>query len=889
MNCKQSLSGRVPVFSMLLCCILVPAVFSSTAFLIPPKSQNFFELTNVVTMHDLKRSSAEEASYIFRAQLKVNSVWHTEKEQLLQVFITYSKVSAPAKARKSSVTAEITKIPDRPFYVSLIAGKPSKVIAHTSRDQSLLNLERAFASLLQLEYQNGPVTEVGVSGKCNAFYAVKSSTRIEKIKTDCSHWDLKVNYRAEQALGISRVSQEIVEYELSADGKLMQAISSEKHRIALTSKPDVGSEVSSQFTLTHLVESSDLVEQLEFGTLDEAVKSLLEWYRVFDIEADVDGALSEIKDSKTLKEQIAHFDSEFTSEHIGKQSLALTTAELLPLARITNQQEFVEILKERKDSVTPLIDLLAAVQTIDAHNAVTELYKFESEDDTDILEQYLQSLCVGTHPERAIIEALFERLQTKDENAKIAGEKLRDTVIQTVAALTRQSGFDPNDSLLQKVRKFILENLNEKCEEIDCKIVNIRALQNLQDVSTLPTLFNKALKGEVAESVAALQALKSFPITSFNEAQRHSLADIFYQNNRKYDTSARVIALDILLALKPTKEQLSELLTYLNSNDRHFEIKTFVIQKLRMIADKCPRFKALLNACLRELPEVNNYHVIAQKGLTTVLTRELSKAPAFNESLLSVQEIYQGILKRGTVELLLGAGKEEFSSFKIGIYTSGLASFVADDEDVAEDEIEDESPATAGMEISVQGVLLRPLVFFTGKGELMGHVWSGTASDPTPAYQATILAEDHEHYVILSSGATVYMRVVGTRSIDLNGKVELSLWNRNANTEINQNTGTAVVGSMIAGFTYARVENKFTVTSEPRISLQADIDFYSGVKLCMKLQRPDMLLSQSNIKSVYLSPNSYYKHIRSKSTNKLVGRTLALNQKNNEMCNLISE
>lgn len=122
---------------------------------------------------------------------------------------------------------------------------------------------------------------------------------------------------------------------------------------------------------------------------------------------------------------------------------------------------------------------------------------------------------------------------------------------------------------------------------------------------------------------------------------------------------------------------------------------------------------------------------------------------------------------------------------QIGIYTSGLTSFIGDAEDASEDEA-DESPATAGMELAVQGILLRPLVFFSGQGELMGHVWSGTASEPTPAYQATILAEDHEHYVILASGATVYMRVVGTRSIDLNGKVEFSLWNRNANTEIKQ-------------------------------------------------------------------------------------------------------
>lgn len=106
--------------------------------------------------------------------------------------------------------------------------------------------------------------------------------------------------------------------------------------------------------------------------------------------------------------------------------------------------------------------------------------------------------------------------------------------------------------------------------------------------------------------------------------------------------------------------------------------------------------------------------------------------------------------------------------------------------DSADEDETDDSPSTAGMEISVQGILLRPLVFFNGQTELMGHVWSGTASELTPAYQATTLAQDYEHYVVLASGATVYMSVIGSNSIDLNGKVELSIWNRNANTEINQ-------------------------------------------------------------------------------------------------------
>jgi microsomal triglyceride transfer protein large subunit len=39
------------------------------------------------------------------------------------------------------------------------------------------------------------------------------------------------------------------------------------------------------------------------------------------------------------------------------------------------------------------------------------------------------------------------------------------------------------------------------------------------------------------------------------------------------------------------------------------------------------------------------------------------------------------------------------------------------------------------MEITALGVQIRPFVFFSGQGELMGHVWSGTGSEKTPAFQ----------------------------------------------------------------------------------------------------------------------------------------------------------
>lgn len=90
------------------------------------------------------------------------------------------------------------------------------------------------------------------------------------------------------------------------------------------------------------------------------------------------------------------------------------------------------------------------------------------------------------------------------------------------------------------------------------------------------------------------------------------------------------------------------------------------------------------------------------------------------------------------------------------------------------------------MEITLQGQHYRPLEFFRGQGELMGHVWSGTASEATPAYTATTVLHDHEETIRIQNGATLALNVLGAVSIDLNGQVQLSLWNKNAHCQVNK-------------------------------------------------------------------------------------------------------
>lgn len=113
---------------------------------------------------------------------------------------------------------------------------------------------------------------------------------------------------------------------------------------------------------------------------------------------------------------------------------------------------------------------------------------------------------------------------------------------------------------------------------------------------------------------------------------------------------------------------------------------------------------------------------------------------------------------------------------QLGLFAGGLTSFIGGGED-------DDDSANAGMEIIVHGSYFRRLEFFRGQGELMGHVWSGTASELTPAYQATTFIHDHDDTIQLNNGATIRVKALSSISVDLKGAIQLSLWHRNAKSQ----------------------------------------------------------------------------------------------------------
>ena len=162
----------------------------------------------------------------------------------------------------------------------------------------------------------------------------------------------------------------------------------------------------------------------------------------------------------------------------------------------------------------------------------------------------------------------------------------------------------------------------------------------------------------------------------------------------------------------------------------------------------------------------------------------------------------------------------------------------------------------------MQGAYLRPLQFFNGQGELMGHIWSGTASEATPAYTAITLLHDHRQTVRMQNGADLRIDALGANSVDLNGQVQFSLWNKNAKCQVdnkyafssrlffkkshiilfNYSAGYAIEGTLIINARFISLKSQFTITQEPKLKLVSDSEFSSEVMLCIQLSQPDTIL-----------------------------------------------
>ncbi|KAI5713097.1 hypothetical protein M8J75_013732 [Diaphorina citri] len=883
------------------------AAFSaSTEALFPLGSSQAFSLETTVLLNELSSpNQGHFVGYQVKADVLVKSKWanpaHSE-DRLLQIQIKSPKLFI--QSRDGSIAESFTqhnskldKVPDEPFLVHWTGGIIKHIYLNEEEDVFSLNLKKGVASAFQVLLEGGERSETDASGTCKVSYKAIDSNNVFKRKRNCVAPTDTFPFRQH----FDKIWRPIVHskreclYTLSKDKTQLSTIASEEqHEMKTAIKQETGSVIVSRQHLTS-VDFSTSENTVDANTVDEAVNQLSLDLRIklkqTNLITQRDTTLCKEESCPSFVKTVKENKSLLKDESLGTIRSAGAFLKVLAVVRTAPKEDLVKVLKNTKNKkiINQLYDVMGAAQTDASHEAVLSVLTLNSEESFDFWERYLWSLSFGAYPTLKTLRSI-ESLTEK----KIDNPKLKETLVLTLAAMANR--YDKNEggdkhkvlhSVLSKLERE-LKDCPSNEEDPSCELMYLRAFKNLNHESTLPTLLKYALEGSKKTSVAAMKAIRALPADKWTGIVQKSVTKIYFQLGRRYDSSARTLALDILLESRELDdERLKHLLISLTSNDSVYEVKQYLLQRLNQLSDSYPTIKESVDYLLKTLG-FNHYGVLAQRGLSTALSRSFMTHPNTNGSLLSIQEISGGILKRGTVDVVVENSNETHSLFSLGLFAGGLSSYISsDDKTESTEDNEVEESATAGMELTVLGVQIRPFVFFTSQGQLMGHVWSGTASEKTPAFQVLTLLQDHTQFIPLESGFITELSLHGGLSFELGGMVTMSLWNRNAQSLVEKRAGITFLGGMRIDTTFIRSFVTYNVSTEVELSLSSDINFYNKIAMCMQLKQPDSVI-RHNIHKVERIPGSKHRLRKSKySAVTVPGKTYALNRKNNEMCTTI--
>lgn len=193
----------------------------------------------------------------------------------------------------------------------------------------------------------------------------------------------------------------------------------------------------------------------------------------------------------------------------------------------------------------------------------------------------------------------------------------------------------------------------------------LRAMKNLKSKTTVPVLLQIIKEGTLKEGVLAWKAMRELEPSEWDKNVIDAALRTFYQLDRKHDSTSRTLALEVILLSKPNDETLKNIIHHLLSRDSAYEIKQYLLQMLRMLGEKDSKLEKQVISIIRSDPRLNNYHVLGQKGLSTALSRSFLNGSSCNGSLETIQEMNSGIVKSGTVNVVIEKGEISKDIFNV--------------------------------------------------------------------------------------------------------------------------------------------------------------------------------------------------------------------------------
>ncbi|XP_046406130.1 microsomal triacylglycerol transfer protein isoform X2 [Ischnura elegans] len=892
--------GRFP---FLVCGLL--AVFASSTRQYDAGRRLTYEYETTVLINEAG-FNRKDVGFRITAELGVSVVWQspvdsTDKLMFFEVLspkLHIKSRKAPAPEGFVSHASKLDEFVNSPFLLHWKDGIISSIYLDEKEQVSLANLKRGMASLFQARPSNVESVENDASGQCLVSYKTDDSNIFEKNKSSCViARDFSIK-NPDNITGVDVFSKRESRFSFAGteDRILSKVGTSEVVEVKSRLMQDVGGKVISKQSMKLSGQSDSSANLVKAGDISVAVLELGRNQQINFMKSSLEVVPENptcVDNCPTLPKMVNEHRKSLETENIGRIRSASSFIKLLNIARQSTKDQMSKVLKSEKNKriLPQLIDLVAATQTMESHEAAMKAIHFESEDSLDLAERYLWTLSVGSNPQEAVILDLLKRANRNIENPKLV-----ETLTLTMAAMAKQFSkrhLNEKNEVIEKIKAFIVDGLSD-CENDQCRVKHLRALKNLKLKSTVPIIMDYACTGTKVTSVAAMKALRDMPKEFWNEDVIKAAEKIFYQVDKKYDSSSRTMAVDIILESGPSKSTMARLFWFIanveNRRGSATEACHYALQRMKQLYDSPgsfgSAFRSAHDSAIKEL-QLFNYHALSHKGLASALSWPFLESASSNGSLISILEIASGILKQGAIDIVLEREEEVKKMFTLGLFAGGLGAFISTEDGDDGDEGEEEEYANAGMELGVMGVQLRPFMFFSGQGELMGHVWSGTASERTPALQMIVLIQDHYESIPLQNGFIASINIQGAVSFDLAGQIQLSMWNRNAQSVVEKNGGVSMQGLLKVDSSFVRSHIETSLSTEAQLNLISNLDFSGNTLLCLQLKQPDVIirLNTHKVERIIGSKHKLRKSIY--KVNTIPGTTYALNRKNNENCNLL--
>ncbi|XP_045774729.1 microsomal triacylglycerol transfer protein [Maniola jurtina] len=842
-----------------------------------PGAPAAFALDSTVLLNEAARRE-REVSYKIRAELRVLPAARAEPHHPHEL-LKFELVSPQLLWRGKHANADYLPLASAwddhahsSFYARLSGGLVQQLYLDPAEPIDVQNFKRSLVSLFQLQVSEAESNETDVSGECVVRYEAPAPTTIRKIKRGCraAGWPQHGGARDELQ------SRRLTRYSLSAAGDALEEVYAEELHTLGAAAAGAGLKARAWARLTRTPLAPTAPTPLP--TLAAALESLSPALQPASLAAAPPTDLHAADAPRLSAEELGALAARAGGAAPGAGG-SLTAARaalaLLDALRHAAPAALAGLLHDGVDAerLSGLCAALGLAGSAAAHGAAAAFLRLRERDAPHHLaHQYFAALAQAPHAQEAVLDDVLQ-----------LGDELHDAALAE-SALLAAAAAARSEPAARRVRDALVRGL-ARCADDECRRVRLAALGNLRRADTAALLLDHAARGGAAAGAAldALDALLTargaLPPDAPARLERVAL-------DGGAALEARAAALDLLLRVAaPAPFSLPRVLLRLREQRAH-ELQRLAWQRLHALAPRHEPVRLLLRLLP---PALRSWDALALPGSSSLLEREVARgagAGAGWRALLESRQVARGaLLRRGRVRLLtLTPDNRTDDTLTVELWTRGLDAFAgAAAEGEGEGEAEAEE-AGGGLALGVGGARLRALTLFRGQAELLGHVWAGTASEPTPALRALRPAAGAHAVLPLLGGAALRYERAALLAAALDADAQVSLWARTARTRLQLRSALVARGRASVRAAWGALTAHAHSELEPRLRIDADLDFYDAVALCVRARTEDHWHSY-NV-TLTSEMGTAKRRVRRSRTQRWAwaGRTLALGAPNDATC-----